>query len=59
MYALAAENGDTFGATRLMELDQAGVLAPPSAVAEADEGMRTLVLKEGDVETPMGSAKDI
>lgn len=59
MYALAAQNGDTFGATRLMELDQAGVLAPPSAVAEADDGMRTLVLKEGDVESPIGLAKDI
>ncbi len=59
MYALAAEKGDTFGATRLMELAQAGVLAPPSAVAEADSGMRTLVLKEGDVETPVGPARDI
>ncbi len=59
MYALAAEKGDTFGATRLMELDAAGVLAPPSDVAEADDGMRTLVLKEGDFETLSGSAQDI
>ena len=59
MYALAAQHGDVFGATRLMELQDAGVLAPPSALAEMDDGMKTLVLKEGDVETPASFAKDI
>ncbi|MCJ8520452.1 TPR repeat protein [Pseudorhizobium tarimense] len=59
LYAKAAENGDLFGATRLMELQQAGVLAPPSAVAALDEGMRTLVLKDGDIERPASLAREI
>ena len=59
LYAKAAESGDVFGATRLMELQEAGVLAPPSAVAALDEGMRTLVLKEGDFARPTSLAKDI
>lgn len=58
MYALAAQHGDVFGATRYLELQQAGVLAPPSALAEMDEGMKTLVLKDGDVE-PTSFARDI
>ncbi|MFN7102670.1 MAG: tetratricopeptide repeat protein [Pseudorhizobium sp.] len=59
MYALAAQNGDVFGATRYLELQEAGVLAPPSALAEMDDGMKTLVLKEGEVEPLTSSARDI
>jgi TPR repeat protein len=59
LYAMAAQRGDVFSATRLIELQEAGVLNPPSAVAELDEGMKTLVLKEGDMEPAARLTKDI
>ncbi|HEV7433473.1 MAG TPA: hypothetical protein VGO22_01155, partial [Pseudorhizobium sp.] len=59
LYAMAAENGDLFGATRLIELQQAGALEPPSAVAGLDDGMKTLVLKDGDMDLPTNLPKDI
>lgn len=59
MYALAAQKGDVFAATRFVELQDAGLLAPPSELAETDEGMKTLVLKEGEVDRPAFFVKNI
>lgn len=59
MYAQAAQKGDLFGANRLLALQEAGALAPPSALAERDDGMKTLILKEGDMDLPASPTKDI
>jgi TPR repeat protein len=58
MYAMAAQRGDTFGAYKFMEFQELGVIPAPSQTAEAD-GMNTLVLKQGDVETPARTTNEI
>nr|CAD6426518.1 sel1 repeat family protein [Rhizobium sp. Q54] len=58
VYAKAAELGDEFAVNKLLELYASGTIEPP-AVSSLDEGMRTLVLKEGDMESPAALAKDI
>lgn len=59
LYALAAQKGDEFAANKLLELHDSGAVAPP-AMTQLEDGMvNTLVLKEGDMETPATLAKDI
>ena len=58
MYAMAAQKGDTFGAYKFMEFQELGVVPAPSQTAEA-EGLNTLVLKQGDMETPASTANEI
>ncbi len=58
MYALAAQQGDVFAANKVLELHESGAIAPP-AIAGMEEGMTTLVLKDGDMETPVSTGKDI
>jgi hypothetical protein len=58
MYRHAAQNGDVFGAYKFLQFQQAGVVPAPSQDASM-EGVNTLVLKQGDVETPADAAKEI
>ncbi len=58
MYREAAQNGDVFGAYKYLQFQQAGIVPAPSQDA-AIEGVKTLVLKQGDVETPATAAKEI
>ena len=58
LYAQAAERGDMFAANKVVELHASGLLAPPE-VSEFDEGVTTLILKEGDMETPSILTKSI
>lgn len=58
MYRQAAEKGDVFGAYKYLQFQDMGVAqAPPQAGTV--EGVNTLVLKQGDVETPKTAAADI
>ncbi len=58
MYLEAAQKGDVFGAYKYLQFQQAGIVPAPSEDA-AVEGVKSLVLKQGDVETPAGAAKEI
>jgi TPR repeat protein len=58
MYARAAQQGDVFAANKLLELHESGAIDPP-AMTQLEEGINTLMLKEGDMETPATLAKDI
>lgn len=57
MYRLAAEKGDLFGATKYMQFQELGVV--PAPAEERLEGVNSLVLKQGDVETPTKTGRDI
>ncbi len=57
-YARAAQLGDEFAANKLLELHESGEPHPPM-VSGLEGGMTTLVLKEGDMETPAILAKEI
>ena len=58
LYAQAAQEGDAFAANKVLELHESGAISPP-AMSQLDDGVTTLVLKEGDMETPATLAKDI
>jgi TPR repeat protein len=58
LYRQAAEKGDLFGAQKFMEFQQLG-LVQEQPKQDLAEGMNTLVLKQGDVETPVKAGRDI
>ncbi|MGW9229848.1 tetratricopeptide repeat protein [Pseudorhizobium sp. NPDC055634] len=58
LYARAAERGDMFAANKILELHASGRLEQPE-MSEFEEGMNSLVLKEGDMEKPSLLAKSI
>lgn len=57
MYRQAAEKGDTFGAYKYMQFQELGVVPAPNQ--EGIEGVNSLVLKQGDVETPASVGSEI
>jgi uncharacterized protein len=57
MYRQAAEKGDTFGAYKYMQLQDMGVV--PAPAPGGVEGVNSLVLKQGDVETPTSAGSEI
>lgn len=58
LYRNAAENGDVFGAYKYLKFQQMGVVPTPPQDAN-DEGVNTLVLKQGDTEAPASSGNAI
>lgn len=58
MYAEAAKKGDVFGAYKYLQFQQMGVVPAPSEDATF-EGVSSLVLKQGDMETPTTVGKEI
>ena len=58
MYAQAAQRGDVFGAYKFLQLTQDGAISPPAGSTLA-EGVSTLLLKQGDVETPLTMVRGI
>jgi tetratricopeptide (TPR) repeat protein len=58
LYSRAAEKGDLFGAQKVIEFKELGI-AQAQPKQDMNEGMNTLVLKQGDVETPAKAARDI
>jgi len=58
LYREAAQNGDVFGAYKFLQFQQMGVVPAPSEEA-GEEGLNTLVLKQGDMETPADAGKEI
>jgi len=57
MYRQAAEKGDVFGAYKYMQFQELGVVPAPSQ--EGVEGVNSLVLKQGDMETPAKIGREI
>jgi TPR repeat protein len=57
MYREAAEKGDVFGAYKYMQFQDMGVVQAPSK--DTEDGVNTLVLKQGDMESPAISGKEI
>lgn len=57
MYRQAAEKGDMFAASKYVEFQELGVIPAPSP--EGVEGVNSLVLKQGDVETPAKVGREI
>ncbi len=58
MYRQAAEKGDLFGAQKYMQFQELGVVPAP-APDGTTEGVNTLVLKQGDMETPARTDSEI
>lgn len=58
LYRKAAEKGDLFGAQKVMEFQELGMI-PAQPKQDMNEGMNTLVLKQGDIETPAKNGRDI
>ncbi|MGE7370708.1 tetratricopeptide repeat protein [Neorhizobium sp. NPDC001467] len=59
MFRSAAEKGDVFGAYKLAQIEERGVVPPAPQQDDLAESVSTLVLKQGDVE-PFGvKPKDI
>ncbi len=57
MYRLAAEKGDMFGASKYIQLQEQGIVPAPGH--EGMKGVNSLVLKQGDVETPAKVGREI
>ncbi|AYC99478.1 tetratricopeptide repeat protein [Neorhizobium sp. NCHU2750] len=57
LYRQAAEKGDMFGASKYIQLQELGIVPAPSQ--EDVEGVSSLVLKQGDVETPAKADSEI
>ncbi|MEQ1403907.1 tetratricopeptide repeat protein [Neorhizobium sp. Rsf11] len=58
MYRQAGEAGDLFGAYKFLQMQELGIVPAPSDPS-MPEGVNSLVLKPGDVETPTTVAKEI
>ncbi|MFB9949990.1 tetratricopeptide repeat protein [Rhizobium puerariae] len=58
MYRKAAENGDIFGAYKFLQMQELGVVPAPRDPSMPN-GVNSLVLKPGDMETPTNVGKDI
>ncbi|MBP1841949.1 TPR repeat protein [Rhizobium petrolearium] len=58
MYRQAGENGDLFGAYKFLQMQELGIVPAPSDPS-MPEGVNSLVLKPGDVETPTTVGKEI